>query len=76
MANDRPNANILHSISAALGVEVGTLLEDPVDENDAAKDYHRAVLLARLIRAFNALPDDRTRLDALCHLEKLATHAS
>ncbi|MGT2480975.1 hypothetical protein ACU4GR_24105 [Methylobacterium oryzae CBMB20] len=76
MAKDRRNADILHSISTALGVEGGTLLEEHVNENDVAEEYHRAVLLARLIRAFNALPDDHTRLDALCRLERLATQAS
>lgn len=70
------NADILHGLSTALGVEVGTLLEEPINENGAAEEYHQAVLLARLIHAFNVLPVDDTRLDALCHLEPLATRAS
>ncbi len=76
MASDKRDACILKTITKALGVDVAVFQGDRAEEQGAPDNYHSAVLLSRLFRAFNSLPNDHKRLEVLQFVEELAARES
>jgi DNA-directed RNA polymerase specialized sigma24 family protein len=76
LATDKGDACILKSISKTLGVDVAVFQGDHAEEQGAQDNYHSAVLLSQLFRAFNSLPDDHKRLEVLQFVEELAARES
>lgn len=72
MAGDGRNAQLLRSITEALGVDAEVFSGGHTEEQSASSEYHSAVLLTRLLRAFRSLPNDDKRLEALRFVEELA----
>jgi hypothetical protein len=76
LASDKRDACILKSITKALGVDVAVFQGDHAEEQSVPDDYRSAVLLSRLFRAFNSLPNDDKRLEVLQFVEELAARES
>ncbi|MCJ2072944.1 hypothetical protein MKK75_29825 [Methylobacterium sp. J-030] len=76
MAQDERNAQLLRNISVALGVNTKVFSEDQSTVQGVPDDYHTAVLLIRLVRAFHALPNDDKRLELLRLVESCAAEAN
>lgn len=76
MASDKLDACILKSITKELGVDVAVFQGNHAEGQSAPDDYHSAVLLSRLFRAFHSLPRDDKRREVLRSVEELAAWQS
>lgn len=74
MSNAVRTVELLRIIADTVGVEGRTC--DGGDPEATPAANHRAVLLFRLIKAFRALPDGGTRLQALQFVEGLAAQSA
>lgn len=77
MLEDTRTVELFQTIAETVGADPATLDawrsgRTIRDGGDAPEEYHRTVLLFRLIRAFRALPDGETRVQALQYVEGLA----
>jgi hypothetical protein len=76
LGQDERNAQLLRNISVALGVNTKVFSEDQSTVQSGPDDYHTAVLLIRLVRAFHALPNDDKRLELLRFAESCAAEVN
>lgn len=76
MAHDERDDHLLRLIAAALSVPVQAFATEIAVELDKAGDLHGTYLLARLIQAFRALPNDDERLEALRIIEERTNRTS
>jgi len=76
LAHDERDDHLLRLIAAALSVPAQVFATESAVELDKAGDLHGTYLLARLIRAFRALPNDDERLEELRIIEARITRTS
>ena len=70
MTDDELDEHLLNTISGAIGVDVAVFLDGHSEDQSSSADYHNAIVLMRVIRAFRALPNDSARMDVLRMIEE------
>ncbi|WP_342112173.1 hypothetical protein [Methylobacterium sp. SI9] len=73
MTDEELDDHLLKSVSDALGVDTAIFLNGPSTDQTSLADYHNAIVLMRVIRAFRALPNDGARMDVLRMIEERAS---